>query len=340
MNEYINEINTCFDHTFLFAYHYTEKSQNTVLLWILISSLIVEVIKLAVKLIILIFYFFLYKQLKFIFKECHFSMECDYCFNIKKYCKYLSSILKRFYKYNFYCYIHKFQGIFSTIVFLLFESLIVYNTITIDNSITIYICSISYIIISFYIPLYYFGRGKHIYLIMSIVIVLMLLSYSLVAFLNTKHKVNNFYSIVYHLVSFIVCFISFIRIMQYDRKNETIRKLLNEKTKELYYQIDISQEKLNEISSTSDIKEYYNDTKNEHSFEMRDKYYYKICLIILFILLCLSKGFILFESFIELFYTNDKDIILELGLLLDLLSLNALSWLTFTKIEIKTLYIE
>ena len=132
------------------------------------------------------------------------------------------------------------------------------------------------------------------------------------------------------MISFIISFIAYLRVMLYDKKNEAIKTILNEKAKELYYQVDISQEKLKEISSTSDIKDYYSDSKSEHYFEMRDRYHYKLFLIILFIVLCLSKGFILFSS----------DTILEIGLLIDLLSLNALAWITFTKIEITTIYIE
>ena len=144
------------------------------------------------------------------------------------------------------------------------------------------------------------------------------------------------------MISFIISFIAYIRVMLYDKKNEAIKTILNEKAKKkLYYQVDISQEKLKEISSTSDIKDYYSDSKSEHYFEMRDRYHYKLFLIILFIVLCLSKGFILFSSFNELFKSLSKnDTILEIGLLIDLLSLNALAWITFTKIEITTIYIE
>ena len=191
---------------------------------------------------------------------------------------------------------------------------------------------------SVYLPLYYFTRKKIMYLVMLIMIILGILSHSLVSFLNPNNVV---YSIIYHMISFIISFIAYLRVMLYDKKNEAIKTILNAEAKKLYYQVDISQEKLKEISSTSDIKDYYSDSKSEHYFEMRDRYHYKLFLIILFIVLCLSKGFILFSSFNELFKSlNKNDTILEIGLLIDLLSLNALAWITFTKIEITTIYIE
>ena len=343
MNDYIIKTNTNFNHTFLFAYYNSTNEQNEVLRWILIASLIIEAFFISVKFLILLFYFLLYKQGKFICKECHCSIECDCCFAIEKYCKYLYSIIKRFYKYNFYCYTNKFHGVFSTIAFILFETLIVYNTIQSihfkeQNAVAVYISSIIYIIMSVYLPLYYFTRKKIMYLVMLIVIILGILSHSLVSFLNPNNVV---YSIIYHMISFIISFIAYIRVMLYDKKNEAIKTILNAEAKKLYYQVDISQEKLKEISSTSDIKDYYSDSKSEHYFEMRDRYHYKLFLIILFIVLCLSKGFILFSSFNELFKSlNKNDTILEIGLLIDLLSLNALAWITFTKIEITTIYIE
>ena len=341
MNEYITETNTNFNHTFLFAYYNSTNEHNIVLLWILFSSLILEAVFIAVKLLILIFYFLLYKQGKFIFKECHCSMECDFCFAIEKYCKYLYSIIKRFYKYNFYCYTNKFHGVFSTIVFILFETLIVYNTIKCKpNELAVLISEFTYIIMSFYLPLYYFTRKKIIYLIMLVVIILVTLSQTLLTVLEQK-KGDIIYSIIYHMISFIISLVAGIRIIIYDKKSETIKTLLNEKAKELYYQVDISQEKLKEIASTSDIKDYYSDSKSKHYFEMRDRYHYKIFLIIVFIVLCISKGFILFSSFNELFRPlNESDTILEIGLVLDLIGLNSLAWITFTKIEIKTIYIE
>lgn len=341
MNEYITETNTNFNHTFLFAYYNSTNEHNKVLLWILFSSLILESVFIAIKLLILIFYFLLYKQGKFIFKECHCSMECDCCFAIEKYCKYLYSIIKRFYKYNFYCYTNKFHGVFSTIVFILFETLVVYNTIKCkSNELAVLISTVTYIIMSFYLPLYYFTRKKIIYLIMLVVIILVTLSQTLLTVLEQK-KGDIIYSIIYHMISLIISLVAGIRIIIYDKKSETIKTLLNEKAKELYYQVDISQEKLKEIASTSDINDYYSDSKSKHYFEMRDRYHYKIILIIVFIVLCISKGFILFSSFNELFHPpNKSDTILEIGLVLDLIGLNVLAWITFTKIEIKTIYIE
>ena len=258
MNDYIIKTNTNFNHTFLFAYYNSTNEQNEVLRWILISSLIIEAFFISVKFLILLFYFLLYKQGKFICKECHCSIECDCCFAIEKYCKYLYSIIKRFYKYNFYCYTNIFHGVFSTIAFILFETLIVYNTIQSihfkeQNAVAVYISSIIYIIMSVYLPLYYFTRKKIMYLVMLIVIILGILSHSLVSFLNPNNVV---YSIIYHMISFIISFIAYIRVMLYDKKNEAIKTILNEKAKEKVEQVrrivkeDIWKEKFAEVHIT------------------------------------------------------------------------------------------
>ena len=322
-----------------------KRKNNTSLNYAFIASASVEGLFFILKLLILNFYFLLYKEFiliiksifKFFYRFCCFRKNnLQIC--CRKTCKLgrnTYSYFKRLYTYNFYFYKNIFVEIIINVSFIIHEFLILYASISISlNCKCLFFPLFWSFLFSFVIQIlnsvFYITTNIWISFGTFILLIVPLSLY------YTQADVNEYiFSLIYHSFLLILNVWSLCKIFKYDNKEDTLKTILKEREKKEGYPLNIELNRTiqNKLYQNNTIKNIYSSFSNNNNYCIKSRYSLKYILIVCFLMMIIAKGIIIVFDIFSL-NSSEKQLWLIYPLFGDICLVNFVAWISFTKIEI------